>query len=96
MLEIEALVEGWERSGLTRLLVDADQAAMDPRLALAGKEVRTRPGRKIFSRSGAQGSSAEERFAMAYHASRREILLFGGSNGTTLLRDTWSLKYWAP
>jgi acyl-CoA reductase-like NAD-dependent aldehyde dehydrogenase len=73
VLEIEALVEGWERSGLTRLMVDADQVARDPRLALAGRDVRTRPGRKLFSRTGVQGSTAEERFAMAYHSARGPV-----------------------
>ncbi len=73
MLEIEALVETWEGSGLTRLLMDADQVARDPRLALVGSGISTRPARRLFSRSGSPGASAEERFAEAYRTARGSV-----------------------
>ncbi len=73
MLEIEALVEGWEGSALTRPLIDADQVAMDPRLALVTKGVKGRPGRKLFSRGGGAATTAEERFAEAYRTTRGPV-----------------------
>ncbi|UCC92966.1 MAG: aldehyde dehydrogenase family protein [Thermoplasmata archaeon] len=70
MLEIEALVEDWESTGRTRLLMDADQVARDPRLALAGRGLGARPGRRLFSRGGTIAATPEGRFAEAYRATR--------------------------
>jgi acyl-CoA reductase-like NAD-dependent aldehyde dehydrogenase len=70
LLEIEALVEDWESTGLTRLLMDADQVARDPRLALAGHGLGGRSGRRLFSRGASVAASPEERFAEAYRTTR--------------------------
>jgi acyl-CoA reductase-like NAD-dependent aldehyde dehydrogenase len=70
VLEIQALVEGWRTTGSTRLLMDADQVARDPRLALVGCDIGGRSGRRLFSRGSALGNTPEERFAETYRRTR--------------------------
>lgn len=70
MLQIEVLVEGWQQSAHTRLLMDADQVARDPRLALVGKGISARPGRRLFSRTAAASATPEERHAEIYRSTR--------------------------
>jgi len=66
VLEIEALVDDWQQTGNTKLLMDADLVAQDPRLALAGRGLKGRSGRRLFGRGGETAMTAEERFAEAY------------------------------
>jgi len=73
VLEIEALVDGWEQSGLTRLLMDADQVARDPRLALAGMGLTGKTGRRLFSRGAGTPATAEERFVEAYRTTHGSV-----------------------
>jgi acyl-CoA reductase-like NAD-dependent aldehyde dehydrogenase len=70
LLEIEALVDDWEGTGLTRLLMEADQVARDPRLALVGKGLSGKPGRRLFARGSSHTATPEERFAEVYWTTR--------------------------
>ena len=40
-------------------------------------------------KSPATSPSPHSHFAMAYDAARGEVVLFGGSDGTSILNDTW-------
>ncbi len=73
MLEIEALVERWQPTSRTRLLMDADQVARDPRLALVGKDVSQRGGLRIFPRGGGAPATPEERFAERYRRAKGSV-----------------------
>jgi hypothetical protein len=73
VLEIEALVERWQPTSRTRLLMDADQVARDPRLALVGKDVGQRGGLRIFPRGGGAPATPEERFAERYRRARGSV-----------------------
>ena len=73
MLEIEALVERWQPTSRTRLLMDADQVARDPRLALAGMDLGSRGGLRIFPRGGGSPATPEERFAERYRRAKGSV-----------------------
>ena len=65
VLEIEALVGNWQQSGRTKLLMDADLVARDPRLALAGTEVHYREAKGMihgFMRARFTGSAARAEY----------------------------------
>jgi hypothetical protein len=64
--EVRALVEDWQDTALTRLLLDADRVARDPALVLSAEGMATRTGRRIFARGGGTPSTPVERFAEVY------------------------------
>ena len=63
MLEMRALIDDWRSTGRTMLVMDADQVARDPRLALVGSGEDAKSGRRLFSRRPGAPATAEERFA---------------------------------
>jgi acyl-CoA reductase-like NAD-dependent aldehyde dehydrogenase len=72
-MEIEALVEQWQPTSRTRYIMDADQVARDPRLALAGRDIGQRMGRRLFPRGGGAAATPEERFAERYRRARGSV-----------------------
>lgn len=78
MLEIEALVEGWQPTGVTRLLIDADQLARESRLALAGRPRSARSSKRLFSRGASAAECAEDRFAEECRRTRGSTELLPG------------------
>ena len=53
-MEVEALIEDWRPTSGTRLVVDADKMARDPKLALVGCPLGGRMSRRLFPPSGEQ------------------------------------------
>ncbi len=73
MLEIRALIDDWRDSARTRLLMDADQVARDPRLALVGSAAAARSGIRLFPRGSSVPSTAEGRYAEACRRMGRPV-----------------------
>ena len=73
MIEICALIEDWRDSARTRLVMDADEVARDPRLALVGTTAGARVGRRIFSRGASTPSTPEERYAEVCRRAGRSV-----------------------
>ena len=63
MLDIKVLIDDWQSTDRTRLVMDADRVARDPRLALVGAGGGGRGGRRLFARGPGAPASPEERFA---------------------------------
>ncbi len=78
MLEIEALVDGWQPTDDTRLLMDSDQVARETRLALAGLPRTARPSKRLFARGAATATCPEDRFAEECRRTRGSVDLLPG------------------
>jgi len=76
--EIEALVDGWQPTGDTRLLIDADQLAREPRLALADRPRAGRPVKRLFARGASTATCPEDRFAEECRRTRGTLELLPG------------------